>query len=70
MKKQKFNLETIKVQSFVTELKTKKEETVKGGGFLSIGVHCSHVERGCYGTDRTKPLFCGRGSHDVGCAIS
>ena len=33
MKSKKFNLNELKVKSFVTEFRSGKEDTVKGGGF-------------------------------------
>lgn len=43
MKNKKLNLSDLKVKSFVTDLETEKENTVKGGGGNTI-------DRKCYNT--------------------
>ncbi|MEL6559003.1 MAG: pinensin family lanthipeptide [Bacteroidota bacterium] len=46
MKKQRLNLENLKVKSFVTDLKYKSSKTVKGG-FALVSADCSidHISR-------------------------
>jgi len=58
MKSKKLNLGQLKIKSFITNLDTKSEETVKGG-FLSIGRECSNLNL-CPNGNHTRPLFCRR----------
>lgn len=60
MSKKKLNLNSLKVESFVTDLKSDNSETIKGGGgFLSIfgcnscGGSCN-CSNGCTGTSGTS----------------
>ena len=48
MKKKKINLDTLKVQSFVTDLEEESSETIKGGGFLSV-IGCTGGGGNCSG---------------------
>lgn len=58
MKTKKINLSELKVESFVTEISTNEEETVKGGGFLSIGRECTQLNNCPMADKHTNGWFC------------
>ena len=58
MKKGKLNLKNLEVKSFVTSFEKSNMETVKGGGFMSIGAECTGPNK-CCPEDKSDGLFCG-----------
>ena len=54
----KLNLSKLKVESFTTKLDNRKEETVKGGGFLSIGRECTQLNNCPWADSHTCGPFC------------
>ncbi|MEL6560781.1 MAG: pinensin family lanthipeptide [Bacteroidota bacterium] len=57
MKKKKLNLDSLKVESFVTEFKKEEENTVVGG-LASIGRHCTENQVCQIHLIVTKGAFC------------
>lgn len=51
MKKNKLSLKELKIRSFVTEAKTKKSDTLKGGAAGTHYSHCSFEPCDCQSTD-------------------
>ena len=64
MKTRKLNLSQLKVKSFITEIDSNTENTVKGGAdvfnpqILSIGRECTQLNNCGHNGKHTKGLFC------------
>lgn len=43
MKKQKLNIEALKVESFVTKVEQKQDETIQGGGWWATTICAPHL---------------------------
>lgn len=59
--KKKISLSKIRVSSFITTIDEEPAQQLNGGGFLSLGRHCTHAHNGCQ--TNTDGLFCGSGTH-------
>ena len=58
MKTKKLNLSQLKVKSFIIKIDKPAEDTVVGGGFLSIGRECTQLNNCPLADEHTKGLFC------------